>query len=88
MEISVRDTESETRKWRSVLVNVSVCLLTSRLIPEHHFHFRASRRGFGVYKDTKMAQHCFKITPVFGLVYRYYILNPYVESTDETSRLI
>ena len=28
MEIFVRDAESETGKWRSVLVNVSVCLLT------------------------------------------------------------
>ena len=39
MEIFVRDAESETGKWRSVLVNVSICLLTSRQIPEHHFHF-------------------------------------------------
>ena len=33
--------------------NVSVCLLTSRPIPERHFHFRALGCGFGMYEDTK-----------------------------------
>ena len=47
MEIFVRDAESETGKWRLLLVNVSVCLLTSRPIPERHFHFRAVGHGFG-----------------------------------------
>ena len=53
MEIFVRDAESETGKWRSVLVNVSVYLLTSRPILERHFLFRALRRGFGMHEDTK-----------------------------------
>ena len=53
MEIFVRDAESETGKWRSLLVNVSVSLLTSRPIPERHFHFRTIGRGFGMYEDTK-----------------------------------
>ena len=52
MDIFVRDAESETGKWRSLLVNVSVCLLTSRPIPERHFHFRAVRCGFGMHEDT------------------------------------
>ena len=34
MKIFVRDAEGETGKWRSVLANVSVCLLTSRPKPE------------------------------------------------------
>ena len=46
MEIFVRDAESETGKWRSVLVYVSVCLLTSRPILERHFNFRAVGHGF------------------------------------------
>ena len=33
MEVCIRDVESETGKWRSGLVNVSVCLLTSCAIP-------------------------------------------------------
>ena len=53
MEIFVRDAESETGKWRSVLVKVSVCLLTSRPIPARHYHFRAFGRGFWMYEDTK-----------------------------------
>ena len=53
MKIFVRDSESETGKWRSVFVNVRVCLLTSRPIPERQFHFRAVGRGFGMYEDTK-----------------------------------
>ena len=53
MEIFVRDAESKAGKWLSVLVNVSVCLLTSSPIPERHFHFRAVGRGFGMYEDTK-----------------------------------
>ena len=46
MEIFVRDAEGETGKWLSVLVNVSIYLLTSHPIPEHHFRFRAVGRGF------------------------------------------
>ena len=53
MEIFVRDAESETRKWCLVLVNISVCLMTSRSMPEHHFHFRVVGSGFGMYEDTK-----------------------------------
>ena len=53
MEIFVRDAESETGKWRSLLVNVSICLLTSHPIPERQFHFRAVERNFGMYEDTK-----------------------------------
>ena len=53
MEIFLRDAESETGKWRSLLVNVNICLLTSRPIPECHFHFRIIGRGFGMYEDTK-----------------------------------
>ena len=59
----IRGAESETGKWRSVLVNVSVCLLTSRPIPERHCHFRAVGLGFG------MAQRYFKIKAIFGLIY-------------------
>ena len=39
MEIFVRDAESETGKWRSVLVNVSVSLLTSLPVPNVTFTF-------------------------------------------------
>ena len=53
MEIFESDAESETGKWRSVLVNVSVCLLTSRPIIERHLHFRAVGRSFWMYEDTK-----------------------------------
>ena len=35
-----------------------------------------------------MAQFYFKIKAIFGLIYQYYILIPYVESSDETNRLI
>ena len=87
MEIFVRDAESETGKWRSLLVNVSVCLLTSRPKPERHFLFRAVEHGFGMYGH-QMAQGYFKVKAIFGLIYRFYILIPYVESTNETSRLI
>ena len=51
MEIYIRDAEGETGKWRSLLVNVRVCLLTSRPIPEHHFG--AVGRGLGMYEDSK-----------------------------------
>ena len=67
METFVRDAESETGKWRSVLVNVSVCLLTSRPIPEHHFHFRAVRLGFGNYEDAKWHNVISKLKQVLGL---------------------
>ena len=50
MEVFKRDVESETGKWCSVLVYVRVCLLTSRPIPESHFHFPAIGRGFGCMK--------------------------------------
>ena len=65
MEIFVKDAESETGKWRSVLVYVSVCLLTSHPIPERHFHFCAVGRGFGIMKH-QMAQRYFKIKANFG----------------------
>ena len=35
-----------------------------------------------------MAQRYFKTESIFGLIYRYYILIPYVERTDQTSRFI
>ena len=70
---------------RSVLVYVIVCLLMSRPIPERHFHFRAVGRGFGMYKNHQMAQRYFKIESINGLIYRYYILIPYVERTDQTT---
>ena len=88
MEIFERDAESETGKWRLLLVNVSVCLLTSRPIPERHFYFRAVGRGFWNVWRNQMAQRYFKIKAIFGLIYRFYILIPYVESTNENSRLI
>ena len=66
MEIFIRDAESETGKWRSVLVNVSVCLLTSRPIPERHFHFRAVGRGFGMYEDTKWHNVISKLKQFWG----------------------
>ena len=56
--------KSKSVKWRRDLVNVSVCLLTSRPIPERHFHFRAVGRGYGMYED-KMAQGYFKIKAIF-----------------------
>ena len=46
MEIFVRDAGNKSVKWRSLLVNVNVCLLTSHPIPERHFQFRAFERGF------------------------------------------
>ena len=66
MEIFVRDAESETGKWRSVLVNVSVCLLTSRPIPERHFHFLAVGRGFGMYEDIKWHDVISKLKQFWG----------------------
>ena len=83
MEIFVRDAESETGKWRSVLDNVTVCLLTSR-------PFSLSHRWacFWDVRRHQMAQRYFKIKAMFGLIYRYYIFIPYVESSDETNRLI
>ena len=66
MEIFVRDAESETGKWRSLLVNVSVCLLTSRPIRERHFHFCAVRRGFGMYEDTKWHNVISKLKQFLG----------------------
>ena len=66
MEIFVRDAESETGKWRSLLVNVSVCLLTSRPIPERHFHFRAVWRDFEMYEDTKWHNVISKLKQVLG----------------------
>ena len=69
-------------------VNVSVCLLTSRPIPERHFHFCAVGRGFGIYEDTKWHNVISKLKHFLGLIYRYYILIPCVESSDETNRLI
>ena len=35
-----------------------------------------------------MAQRYFKINAIFELIYRYYILIPYLESSDETNGLI
>ena len=35
-----------------------------------------------------MAKRYFKIKEIFGLIYRYFIIIPSVESTDETTRLI
>ena len=64
MEIFVRDAETETGKWRSLLVNVSVCLLTSRPMPEHHFHFRAV--GMYMYEDTKWHNAIYKIKTILG----------------------
>ena len=66
MEIFVRDAESKTGKWRSLLVNVSVCLLTSRPITEHHFHFRAVGRGFGMCEDTKWHNVISKLKQFLG----------------------
>ena len=66
MEIFVRDAESETGKRRSVLVNVSVCLLTSRPIPERYFLFRALRRGFGMYEGTKWHNIISKLKQILG----------------------
>ena len=57
-------------------------------ILERHFHFRAVGRGFGMYEDTKWHNSISKLKHVFGLMYRYYILIPCVESSDETNRLI
>ena len=66
MEIFVREAESETGKWRSVFVNVSVCLLTSRPIPERHLHFRAVGRSFEMYEDTKWHNVISKLKQVLG----------------------
>ena len=78
--------ESKSVKWRRDLVNVSVRLLTSRPIQERHFHFRAVGRGYGMYEDTKWHNFISKLKQFFGLIYRFYTLIPYVESTNETSR--
>ena len=66
MEIFVRDAETETGKWHSLLVNVSVCILTSRSIPERYFHFRAVGRGFGMYEDTKWHNVISKLKQFLG----------------------
>ena len=66
MEIFGRDAKGETGKWRSVLVNVSVCLLTSRPMPERHFHFRALGCGFGMYEDTKWHNAISKLKQFFS----------------------
>ena len=78
-----RDAESESGKLRSLLVNVRVCLPTSRPITERHFHFRAVGRGFGMH-----AQRYLKPKAIFRLICRYYILMFYVDSMDETRRLM
>ena len=57
---------SETGKWRSVLVYVSVCLLTSRPIPECLFHFRAVWRGFGIDGDIKWQNVISKLKKFLG----------------------
>ena len=66
MEIFVRDAESETGKWSSLLVNISICLLTSRPIPERHFHFPAIGCGFGMYADTKWHRVISKLKQFLG----------------------
>ena len=65
MEIFVRDAESETGKWRSILVNVSFCLLTSRPIPERHFHFHTFGH-FWEYEDTKWLDVTSKVKQILG----------------------
>ena len=87
MEIFVRDAETESGKWRSVLVNVSVCLPTSHPTLERHFLFRALGRGFRMYEDTNWHNVISKLKQIWVDI-RHYILIPYVESTDEISRLI
>ena len=64
MEIFVRDAESETGKWRSLLVNISVCLLMSCPISERHFH--AVGGGFGMYEDTKWHKVISKLKQFLG----------------------
>ena len=68
MEIFVGDTESGTGKWRSLLVHVNVCLLTSRPITERHFTFAP----LGVvlkmymYEDTKWHNLISNLKQFFG----------------------
>ena len=45
--------ESKTGKWRKVLVNVSVCLLTPHPIPKVIFTFASLGVVFKMYEGTK-----------------------------------
>ena len=80
--IFVKDKESKTGKWCSVLVNVSVCLPTYRPIPNRHFHFWAFWGGFKTYEDIKWCNVISNLNQ-FGLIYQYHILISYVEITFE-----
>ena len=42
----VKDVESKTVIWHTLLANFSFCLLTSQAINERHFHVRAIGHGF------------------------------------------
>ena len=84
-EIFVRDAGSEIEKWRSALVKVSVCFLTCP-IPNVIFTFAPLGVVLGCMKTPNGTRY-FKTKASFVLIYRYYILIPYVESTDENSRL-
>ena len=74
--------ENMTGKWRRVLVNVSVCLLTSHPIPNVIFTFAPLGVVLKMHEDTKMASCNFKFKANFGS----YADISYVDSTDETRR--
>ena len=56
---------------------------------ERHFHFRAVGRGLKMYEDTRWHNvFYFQFKAIFRLICPYYILISYVDSTDETRRLM
>ena len=80
--------ESKTEKWRRVLGNVSVCLLTSQPILNVIFTFAPLGMVFKMCEDTKRHNAISNLKLFFPLICRYYISISYVDSTDETRRLM
>ena len=73
--------ERETEKWRRVLGNVSMCLLTSQ--PKFNVIFTFAPLGmiFKMYEDIKWHNAISNLKHFFPIY-------SYVDSTDETRRLI
>ena len=78
--------ESNTWEWRRLLVNISVCLLTSHPIANVIFIFAPLGMDLKMYEDTKWNDVISNLKQFLRLICRYYILIYYVESTDETRR--
>ena len=80
--------ESKTGKWRRVLVNVSVCLLTSHPIRNVFFTFAPLGVVLNMYEGTKWHNVISDLKQFFRLICRCYILISYVDSMDYTRKLM